>query len=399
MDVPTDAGVLVAIDAPSNDVGATPDLPPIVDVRTTPTPLERCPVAPTLAPAAAEPTVASMALSQHECAVYRDGTARCRGLNVYGQVGVGLEDRFVARPTEVVGLRGVRRIATGFGGTTTALLDDGTVRVWGNNQAGQLGSPDARDTCITGPCARTPIALPGLDEVVAIVDNAPVHGALRRDGTVWCWGMSLFGPDVLRVPTVVDDVGDVTALIESFLPMFRRRDGSVLPESTWSRVGTTISNDWTLSPGTGEHLCALVPDGTVRCWGRNTEGQIGDGTWSDPPSERVPVDPGLDCVRSVVRGNNHTCAVRTDGTVWCWGQNIHEETGVPHAGSDACRRSDGTTPCVLRPRRVIGLDHVESVFVGLSRTCALRSDRTVWCWGELYGPSSEHSATPWRSDW
>lgn len=397
---PVDA--LALIDAPAGDRAALPDrrLPP--DTGRAPTPLSRCPVASPLAPAAPEPTVISMSLTSTECAVYRDGTARCRGHNLWGEVGAGLRDLNVEHPTEVVGLRNVRQIDTGgLGSPTIALLMDGTVRVWGGASGDSLGTPDVPEMCGSTRCARTPIALPGLGEVEAIVNSPVIHCALRRDHTLWCWGFSPLGrpPGNLPVPTLVDDRGDVVDLIGGLVPMFRRRDGTVIPEDEWAYRGTVFPSEWGPVPGVGHHLCALVPDGTVRCWGRNTDGQVGDGTWRGSPTNLEPVDPGLDCVRAVTRGNLNTCAVRTDGTVWCWGTNYNEEAGVPLAESETCGQASEASPCVTRPRRVEGIDHVEAVFAGYSRTCALRSDRTVWCWGMSYDRSRGRSAVPRRSDW
>jgi len=383
----------VAVDVP---------LDTVLDVRPFPTPIERCPLPPApLAPVAREPSVVSMSLaSSHECAVYRDGTARCRGMNIYGQIGAGTTDDYVAPPTEVVGLRAIREIAVSFLGTTMALLDDGTVRVWGDNQRGDLGTTEALSMCRFGACARTPVGLPGLDNIEAIVNGSPIMCALRRDHSAWCWGLSLDGPprSRLSVPTRVDTPAEVDELINISIPALRLRDGTVFPESDWTEFGQTIPSGWTLAPGTGRHLCARVSDGTVRCWGLNANGKVGDGTALYPETSPMPRDPGLDCVSTVTRGNNHTCAIRTDRSVWCWGRNTYEQAGAPLAESDDCPGVLDATRCVLRPRRVEGIDHVEAVFLGYSRSCAIRSDRTVWCWGDGYGAVG-HSPRPVLSDW
>jgi len=245
-----------------------------------------------------------------------------------------------------------------------------------------------------------PVRLPGLDEVEAIVNGSPIMCALRRDRSAWCWGLSLDGTprSRLSVPTRVGAPAEVDELIDLVLPALRLRDGSVFPQYEWEQFGSTIPSGWTLAPGTARHLCARVPDGTVRCWGLNADGKVGDGTAQYPETSPVPRDPGLDCVFAMTRGTNHTCAIRTDRSVWCWGRNMYEQAGVPLGESDDCPGVLGTTRCVLRPRRVEGIDHVEAVFLGYSRSCAIRSDRTVWCWGDLYGVSGQ-SPRPVLSDW
>ena len=387
------------------DASALADAPADVvsDAQVYPTPIERCPLPPApLAPAAREPSVVSMSLSSsHECAVYRDGTARCRGLNTYGQIGAGTLDDYFAQPTEVVGLRSVRQIAVSFLGTTMALLGDGTVRVWGDNQRGDLGTTEALAMCRYGACAHTPVALPGLDGVEAIVNGSPTMCALRRDRSAWCWGLSPLGVPGSRLstPTRVDAPGEVEELIDVVLPAMRLRDGSFFPEYWREQLGSAIPAGWAIAPGSGWHLCARLPDGTVRCWGYNRDGKVGDGTAQDREGmSPVPRDPGLDCVSAVARGNQHTCAIRTDRSVWCWGRNDYEQAGVPLGESDDCSGVLGAARCVLRPRRVEGIDHVEAVFLGYSRSCAIRSDRTVWCWGDRYGASA-HSSRPALSDW
>src|SRR5207249_711181 len=73
------------------------------------------------------------------------------------------------------------------------------------------------------------------------------------------------------------------------------------------------------------HTCALLPDRTVQCWGRNDDGQLGDGTWS---SSSTPVRVGgLTGVAAVSGGGHHTCALLRDGTVQCWGQNDFGQLG------------------------------------------------------------------------
>ena len=222
--------------------------------------------------------------SSHEYALYRDGTARCRGLNTYGQIGAGTLDDYFAQPTEVVGLRSVRQIAVSFLGTTMALLDDGTVRVWGHNQRGDLGTTEALVMCRYGACAHSPVGLPGLDNVEAILNGSPIMCALRRDRSAWCWGLSLDGVPRGRPsePARVNVPADVDELIDVVVPALRLRDGAVFPEREWGQFGSAIPSGWAVAPGAGRHLCARVPDGTARCWGLNPDGKVGEGTAQYP---------------------------------------------------------------------------------------------------------------------
>ena len=115
------------------------------------------------------------------------------------------------------------------------------------------------------------------------------------------------------------------------------------------------------------HTCAVEDDGTVKCWGRNDFGLLGDGT-NAPRGYPVTVS-GLVDVKSVSAGYLHTCALISDGTVKCWGSN----------GSG--RLGDGTSQVRFSPVAVANLNNVVAISAGYLHTCALISDGTVKCWG------------------
>ena len=117
-----------------------------------------------------------------------------------------------------------------------------------------------------------------------------------------------------------------------------------------------------------EHTCALLRDGTARCWGRNNHGELGDG------STRTHLHPvavrGLHDAVAIAAAAEHTCAVLRDRTVRCWGSNDLGEAG------------DGTRIDRTTPVRVAGLTAVTAIAVGPTHTCALRADGGVRCWGD-----------------
>lgn len=118
----------------------------------------------------------------------------------------------------------------------------------------------------------------------------------------------------------------------------------------------------------GFFTCALFDDGTVRCWGYNYHGQLGDGTTTD---SNVPVlVSGLSNVSSISAGDHHTCAVMEDGTARCWGDNYYGQLG------------DGTTTDSKVPVVVSGLSNVYGISAGGGRTCAVLVDGTAHCWGD-----------------
>ncbi len=128
-----------------------------------------------------------------------------------------------------------------------------------------------------------------------------------------------------------------------------------------------LSNVQSISSGF-EHTCALLNNGTVRCWGRNDNGQLGDGTTTGRTTS-VAVS-NLSNVQSLSAGEDHTCALLNDGTVRCWGRNNYGKLG------------DGTTTNRTTPVAVSNLSNVQSLSAGSEHTCALLNDGTARCWGK-----------------
>ena len=118
----------------------------------------------------------------------------------------------------------------------------------------------------------------------------------------------------------------------------------------------------------GSNMCGIVSDTTLECWGYNAVGQLGDGTISGGASTPAQVS-GLIGVTNVEIGNDHVCAVMSDTTVKCWGNNVYGQVGNTTGGE------------VTTPRSVTGLSNVTAVALGTSFSCALKSDATVVCWG------------------
>ena len=116
------------------------------------------------------------------------------------------------------------------------------------------------------------------------------------------------------------------------------------------------------------HTCAVLADGRVACWGHNRYGELGDGTTEERPAPTVV--PGLANAALVTTGRQHTCSLLLDGTVYCWGDNSHGQLGL-----------DTTAVGRLQPARVPGLPAIRGISAGLLHTCAVTSDRKVWCWG------------------
>jgi Regulator of chromosome condensation (RCC1) repeat len=117
------------------------------------------------------------------------------------------------------------------------------------------------------------------------------------------------------------------------------------------------------------HTCRITPSRTVECWGLNSHGQLGNGTFEE---SNVPVQvTGLTDVVQISGSWYHTCARTAGGRVYCWGAN--HEGNVNPGGS--------WNPGVNLPYLIPELSDVVSVSAGEFATCAVKSDGTVWCWG------------------
>lgn len=185
--------------------------------------------------------------------------------------------------------------------------------------------------------------------------------AIAQDGTLWCWGTNTYGQVgdfTFTGPRAPLQVGSSSAYTR-FDPPFDRRPFPV-------QVGT--DTDWVDLAPAQNYTCARKRNGSLWCWGHNADGELGEpiGTAHNAP---VEVTTSTVPWRSVTRSYNFTCAVRDDGTVWCWGNN----------GSG--QLADGTTERRTSPFRVLPGQNWSSVSVGSRHACALRADGVVTCWG------------------
>ena len=128
-----------------------------------------------------------------------------------------------------------------------------------------------------------------------------------------------------------------------------------------------ISNATAIGAGWG-HACAVLDDGSVRCWGVNDSGQLGDGTANN--SQTPVVVSNLSGAIAIAAGAKHTCVVVSDGTVQCWGHNSEGQLGV-----------DDRTVNQLSPVSVRGLSGAVSITAGVFHTCVLVSGGELRCWG------------------
>lgn len=294
----------------------------------------------------------------HTCALFNDGSLRCWGLNAYGQLGLGStfaygddEQAHVAGPVPLSGVGA--KLAVG-GHHTCALLNTGLVRCWGLNTYGQLGYNTTQNV---GDGEQ--IASFGYVNLGGIATKLAAGGehtcALMTTGKVRCWGRNNHGQLGYGH---TNDVGD--------------------DEQPYTYGDVDLGANVTVRDITaGEsHTCALLTNGSVRCWGRNSEGQLGTGSTTPigdnevPASVANPVNVGGP-VRLLTAGAYHTCAILAEtDNVRCWGHNAYGQLGYNH-----------TSNLTVPPGDVNVGGPVLQVAGGDLHTCALLATGTVKCWG------------------
>jgi alpha-tubulin suppressor-like RCC1 family protein len=219
--------------------------------------------------------------------------------------------------------------------TSYALMSDGTVRAWGNNDNNALG--DGRK----GIDAATPVAVKGLAGVTAIEagsnTGAQIACAILSDASVSCWGGASYPSPygtLLAAPTNI-------------------------PELKGAKQ---------ISLGTNGHGCAAMADGTAKCWGSDAFGIQGNGS-GQKDAAAPEVVPGLKDVEEIRAGYNHTCARLKSGDVFCWGYNSSGEVDPKNSGQKEIPTDTGVKGA--------------SQLIASSNSCAITGE-SVSCWGSSF---------------
>jgi serine/threonine protein kinase/alpha-tubulin suppressor-like RCC1 family protein len=268
--------------------------------------------------------------AKHSCALSASGRAQCWGNNESGQLGDNTLD-FALTPVSVAGDFAFAQLSAGES-FTCGVTNAGEVLCWGNNDAGQLGDG-------TTSLRTAPVRVSG-GHNLRLVRSGRLHACgLTRSGDVVCWGSNAFG---------------------------QLGDGS--KTSRTSPVRVSLPGSAAQLAAGGSHTCALLTDGSAFCWGSNANGQLGDST-KTARAEPVRVATAQRFV-SIAAGRNHTCAVTPDNDAYCWGSNSTGQVGIG-APSDA----------VLAPERVDTRAQLQTVAAGLNHTCALTTGGSAYCWG------------------
>lgn len=272
----------------------------------------------------------------HTCAILNDNSLRCWGLNAQGQLGLGdishrgdnAGEMGDSLPPVDLGT-GRTAIAVAAGRAhTCALLDDNTVKCWGDNAYGQLGMGDANnrgdDTGEMGDSLQR-VDLGTGKSAVAIALGKDHSCAILNDNSVKCWGFNNNGQLGIGVAS---NRGSMPGQMGDNLPVINLGTGK-----------TAIA----LAAGF-DHNCVILNDNSIKCWGSNSYGVLGLGNTlnkGDDPGEMgdslSTVDIGLGKTAiSLSAGASHSCALLNDHRLRCWGYNAYGQLGL----ADTSNRGD-----------------------------------------------------------
>lgn len=319
--------------------------------------------------------------ADHTCSLLNDGNLKCWGSNEYGQLGQGNTTNRGDMPKQMgdflpvidLGkdkLTGAIALATSFY-HTCALLNNNSVKCWGANAAGQLGQgntmnrgdmPNQMGSFLLeidlGP-GNTATAL------ASIFDHTCV---LLNEGSVKCWGANVFGQlgqgDTMFRGTMPNQMGDF--LLPVNLGMGKKA------------TALATGNSFT---------CVLLNDGSVKCWGANGFGQLGQGNITNlgdmmgQMGDNLPtVDLGTGkTATALAAGVGHVCALLSDGQIKCWGLNDYGQLGLErntNIGDLATQMGDALPVVNLGTGKT-----ATALAAGGYFTCALLNDSSVKCWG------------------
>jgi len=322
--------------------------------------------------------------SGHVCALTAVADVRCWGSNAYGQLGNG-QETWSAVPVVVIGLEsGVSSIAVGTD-ASCALTTAGGVKCWGRNAFGVLGDGTTTDRS-------SAVDVEGLRSGVTAVALGSSACALMARGELKCWGPNIagqLGTGFLDGPSLVPvDVTVVQSPVRAVAVggAFTCAATTVGVRCWGAGESGQLGNGWTKTVSRGVdvvglgsnvieisalmgHVCVMRSNGEALCWGNGWNGQLGNGM---PYERRSPVAVAAmaDGIASIAAGYQHTCAVRRDNFLECWGGNMSGELG------------NGTELSSPWPVDFLGVGAgIASVSAGSAHTCAVTVGGQAFCWG------------------
>tara|TARA_R110000868_G_scaffold81757_1_gene231260 strand:- start:6211 stop:7407 length:1197 start_codon:yes stop_codon:yes gene_type:complete len=292
-----------------------------------------------------------VSVGDHAAAIKTDGTLWLWGRNTYGQLGNNLGGGAALDPKSspvqtISGGTNWKMVACG-GYNTACIKTDGTLWLWGYNTLGQLGN-----NANTINETKSPVQTVSGGANWKQVSTGNFSAAIKTDGTLWTWGYNVNGT-----------LGDNTTVNKSSPVQ------TVAGGTNWKQV----------SSGGSHNAAAIKTDGTLWTWGINSYGNLGNNTngnggTTNSQSSPIQTISGGTNWKMVACGYYHDVAIKTDGTLWTWGYGYYGQLGNETNLYSGSRSSPVQT--------VAGGTNWKQVSSDSNHTTCIKTDGTLWTWGE-----------------
>jgi alpha-tubulin suppressor-like RCC1 family protein len=311
------------------------------------------------------------------CVLRGAGELFCWSLETIPDVGGGMpRQRMIAEP-DLESLDGIEQASVSDGHMCVVQGTDRQVYCAGGNAFGQLGLGDF----VTPHVDPQPVMLDSTTALDGVEEVIISHGAFtcaRTSDAVYCWGANdddQFGDGTdtthAAEPCMGSSMTDIFDCSNTPVQVGGETGPDVLGAVSSMALGPSHACAVESSDGS---------PGTVVCWGDNRGGQGGQPETEETVG--FPTEVGIDDAVQVAAGSGFSCALHSDGTISCWGSNLHGQLGdgVEDHGA-TCTRGSDSVDCSRTPVSVSMIDDATFIAANASHACAIRANGSVWCWG------------------
>ena len=275
---------------------------------------------------------------EHNCSIKNeDGSLWCWGNNETGQLGDSSNDS--SSNPKSISTELWQTVVTGEN-HSCGIDEVGALHCWGKNDSGQLGNGSTTDE-------NSPTAI-SINSDWSDVSLGSSHScAIKNIDELWCWGSNTFS-----------QLGHSSTNTRKPSLLIKTNDDE-----------TTTTENWIATASGDSHTCAIKADQSLWCWGGNSSGQLGQGTTVALIAE--PTEVAADSQWSSVSANgDHSCAIKTGNSLWCWGSNSSGQIG-----------NNADAAIVSSPTEIAAGSSWSKISLGTDHSCGIKDDDSLWCWG------------------